>query len=382
MVINELGAEENITVAVDQALWSDTLTARLLKSGYHLLSIDIADDIAEILSTKNIDAIVAAASTSSLNSFGNLPQDTREKLLLLVVPQDEIAPFNGSILSIVDAILPANPIYLEHQLRLLLKQHLENRKLQQSISELNDKVDAQKRTIHEIEVLKNAIVRNVSHELRTPLLQVKSAVSLIAEDASDDTLTSFAKNAVARLESLVNNITMLGHSLDINVGPIILRDAVTYAQRSLTRIWKSRSEADRVELNIEKNLPPVLADKQGLSTVMQLLIDNALKFSEKPIEVIAKCEEKTIYVAVRDYGIGIEKDKLNDIFDTFYQVDNSSTRRYGGTGVGLALVKLILDYHDVKIYVKSEVGKGSTFWFYLPYVSLDELEEDLRNDTQ
>lgn len=243
MVINELGAEENITVAVDQALWSDTLTARLLKSGYHLLSIDIADDIAEILSTKNIDAIVAAASTSSLNSFGNLPQDTREKLLLLVVPQDEIAPFNGSILSIVDAILPANPIYLEHQLRLLLKQHLENRKLQQSISELNDKVDAQKRTIHEIEILKNAIVRNVSHELRTPLLQVKSAVSLIAEDASDDTLTSFAKNAVARLESLVNNITMLGHSLDINVGPIILRDAVTYAQRSLTRIWKSRSEA-------------------------------------------------------------------------------------------------------------------------------------------
>ena len=58
MVINELGAEENITVAVDQALWSDTLTARLLKSGYHLLSIDIADDIAEILSTNQFDNLI------------------------------------------------------------------------------------------------------------------------------------------------------------------------------------------------------------------------------------------------------------------------------------------------------------------------------------
>lgn len=376
MVIHELDAEQNITLAVDQVLWSDALTEQLLSSGYHLVSIDIADDIAEILSTQNVDAIVAAAGDSAVSSFGNLPKDTREKLLLLVVPQDETSAFDTSILSIVDAILPANPIYLEHQLRLLLSQHLENRKLRQNIVELESTVHAQKRTILEIEVLKNAIVRNVSHELRTPLLQVKSAVSLIAEDAIDDTLTSFAKNAVARLESLITNITMLGHSLDINVGPIILRDAIGYAQRNLTRIWKLRSEADRIELKVENNLPPVLADKQGLSTVLQLLMDNALKFSEKAIEVIAQREEDTIYVAVRDYGIGIEEDKLNDIFDSFYQVDNSSTRRYGGTGVGLALVKLILDYHKIKIYVKSDVGKGSIFWFYLPYVSFDELEAD------
>jgi signal transduction histidine kinase len=372
--MGNLNMELNITLAVDQLLCSEALTTQLSDSGYHLLSINVSDDMARVLSIKHIDAVIAALNDSTMNLFENLPKLDREKLLLLVVPQDEIAPFDDSILSIVDAVLPANTIYLEHQLRILLDQRKENGKLQKQVDRLEAEVSAQKRTIHEIEILKNAIVRNVSHELRTPLLQVKSAVSLIAEDDADEKLIAFAKNAVARLESLVTNITMLGHSLDINVGPIILRDAIGYAQRNLTRIWKLRGESERIELEVENNLPPVLADKQGLSTVLQLLMDNALKFSEANIKVIGRREGELIYVAVRDYGIGIEKDKLNDIFESFYQVDNSSTRRYGGTGVGLALVKLILDHHGVKIYVESVVGKGSIFWFYLPFVSLDELE--------
>jgi signal transduction histidine kinase len=165
---------------------------------------------------------------------------------------------------------------------------------------------------------------------------------------------------------------MLGHSLDINIGPIIVRDAVEYARRNLGRVWQRKGEADRITLEIEINLPPVLADKQGLSTVLQLLMDNALKFSEdKPITVIARKEEdSTVYVAVRDTGIGIAEDKRKSVFDSFYQIDNSSTRRYGGAGVGLALVKLILDHHNTEIHVESEIDKGSTFWFKLPYVNM------------
>lgn len=366
--------EQNITLAVDQVLLSKEFTEQLLSSGYHWVSIDIAGDMAQILDINNVDALVTVASGSAMTLFENLPQETRQQLLLLVVPQDETSPLDKSVLSIADAILPANPVYLEHQLRMILELHRENGNLQQRIEGYKVEVSGQKRKIHEIEILKNVIVRNVSHELRTPLLQVKSAVSLIAEDAEDEKLVDFAKNAVARLESLITNITMLGQSLDINVGPIILRDAIGYAQQKLTRIWKLRGEVERVQLQIENNLPPVLADKQGLSIVIQLLMDNALKFSVKPIEVIARREEEKIYVAIRDYGIGIEEEMLNNIFDSFYQVDSSSTRRYGGTGVGLTLVKLILDNHDIKIYVKSTVGEGSTFWFYLPFVSLKDLE--------
>jgi signal transduction histidine kinase len=82
---------------------------------------------------------------------------------------------------------------------------------------------------------------------------------------------------------------------------------------------------------------------------------------------------------VKDEGIGIAADKLKHIFDSFYQIDNSSTRRYGGAGVGLALVKIILDLHHTEIHVESDEGKGSTFWFTLPYIELpydDKLGKD------
>jgi signal transduction histidine kinase len=77
-----------------------------------------------------------------------------------------------------------------------------------------------------------------------------------------------------------------------------------------------------------------------------------------------------VYITVRDFGIGIESEKLNDIFDMFYQVDSTSTRRYGGAGVGLALVKLILDHHNSDITVESTPGKGSAFTFWLNIVDV------------
>jgi signal transduction histidine kinase len=123
---------------------------------------------------------------------------------------------------------------------------------------------------------------------------------------------------------------------------------------------------ERITMKLEANLPAVQADKQGISTVLQLLMDNALKFSKDIVEVTAVHVDDQVRVAVVDHGIGIAKDQLGLIFDSFYQVEHSSTRRYGGTGVGLAIAKLILDHHGSQIMVDTEVGKGSTFSFLLP----------------
>jgi signal transduction histidine kinase len=215
-------------------------------------------------------------------------------------------------------------------------------------------------------LLKNAIVRNVSHELRTPLLQVKSAVALLAEDVQNNSLADYATNATARLEAIVTNITQLAGSQDIDPNPVIVRECVGYACRNLRRAWEHKGAAERIVTKIADDLPPAFADRQSLSTVMQLLIDNALKFSDDPVEVEAQQVGSRIRITVRDYGIGIAPDKLEAIFDSFYQVDNSSTRRYGGTGVGLAIVRLILDRHGVKIRVNSRPGHGSAFSFELP----------------
>lgn len=247
-----------------------------------------------------------------------------------------------------------------------------NRALMSQIEALKQELKRHQRSSGEMEILKNAIVQNVSHELKTPLLQVKSAVALLAEDIEDSRLIQYATEATARLETIVRNITMLGSSFDIHIGLVIVRDAVEYARRNLGRVWLHRNEAARIKIELEDNLPPVRADKQGLSTVLQLLMDNALKFSEKEIYVQAKQEGDYVTISVRDYGIGIAKEELDKIFESFYQVDNSSTRRFGGVGIGLALVKLILDHHGVEISVKSEVGKGSQFYFQLPSVKIQQ----------
>jgi signal transduction histidine kinase len=367
--VREQESDLHVTVALDENL-SESFASGLERSGYHLLLLNGTDELANLLSTYDIDAVLLAASAQSRTLAENLPLEHRQRLLLLVVPLDMETPVDPSIVSLVDAVLPAHPDYLEKQLKTLLQLHQENFAMRRRLAELEADVAAQKRLTSEIEVLKNAIVRNVSHELRTPLLQVKSAVSLIAEEVANKQLITYAENATARLETHVKNITMLGHSLDINIGAIILRDTVEYAKRNLSRIWTRRGDVERVQMDIQANLPPVLADMQGLSTVLQLLMDNAIKFSSEPIQVIARKEGDKIFVAVQDSGIGIEKSKLEDIFESFYQIDSSSTRPYGGAGVGLALVKLILDHHNILIHVDSTVGKGSVFWFYLPYVEI------------
>jgi signal transduction histidine kinase len=374
--VTEQQSELNLTVALDENL-SDSFASGLERSGYHLMLLDGSADVNHLLSTHNIDAILLAASAESRSLAENLPLEQRERLLLLVVPLDMDTPVEPNIVRLVDAVLPAHPVYLEKQLKTLLQLHQKNYAMRRRLAELEADVAAQKRLTSEIEVLKNAIVRNVSHELRTPLLQVKSAVSLIAEEVANKQLITYAENATARLETHVKNITMLGHSLDINIGAIILRDTVEYAKRNLSRIWTRRGDVERVQLEIQANLPPVLADMQGLSTVLQLLMDNAIKFSTAPIQVIARKEGDKIFIGVQDAGIGIEQSKLQDIFESFYQVDSSSTRPYGGAGVGLALVKLILDHHNIIIHVDSTVGKGSIFWFYLPYVDIShEIHHD------
>jgi signal transduction histidine kinase len=367
--VREQESDLHVTVALDENL-SESFASGLERSGYHLLLLNGSDELANLLSTYDIDAILLAASAQSRALAEKLPLEHRQRLLLLVVPLDMETPVDPSIVSLVDAVLPAHPDYLEKQLKTLLQLHQENFAMRRRLAELEADVAAQKRLTSEIEVLKNAIVRNVSHELRTPLLQVKSAVSLIAEEVTNKQLITYAENATARLETHVKNITMLGHSLDINIGAIILRDTIEYAKRNLSRIWTRRGDVERVQMDIQPNLPPVLADMQGLSTVLQLLMDNAIKFSSEPIQVIARKEGDKIFVAVQDSGIGIEKSKLEDIFESFYQIDSSSTRPYGGAGVGLALVKLILDHHNILIHVDSTVGKGSIFWFYLPYVEI------------
>jgi signal transduction histidine kinase len=362
--------DENTTII-------EELIKHLGQQGYRLNRLDSNADYLDCLNDDPPDVIITthAADCAKLFHLRDTSPVMRRHPLLVLLAEDVTASVPDNC---ADIILPPIPPLIDKQLCFALNLRSENISLQdevnrmsRTVDELEQKLEEQERASNEVHVLKNAIVRNVSHELKTPLLHVKSAVALLGEDhKNSDPLIDYAKRATTRLETLVKNITLLGSSLDIHLSPVIIRDAVEYARRDLGRVWEHQDARERIVVHIEENLPPVLADKQGVSTVIQLLLDNALKFSQDIVEVCARNSGNGVEISVTDCGIGIAEKHIEAIFDTFYQVDYSSTRRYGGTGVGLAIARLILEHHNTHITVSSELEKGSTFSFTLPFARL------------
>ncbi len=334
-----------------------------------------ASDASGCLKERKYDAILSllpvAAETPLLKQVRAIPYPQRPLLCLV---DDAYAP-SAQLPEGVDALLRRDTLP-DTLLRMLKRrQHAQQQAdaHRAHVQALRAELERERQAQNAVTLLKNAIVRTVSHELKTPLLQVKSAVALIAskpEDDKTDQLIRYATDATVRLESVVKNITMLGESLDHRAPqPFILRDSLDAALRDLRRMWAHRYDFDRVHSILADDLPPILADKQGISTVLQLLVENALKFSTPQTVTVRaeRCDDKVqARIAVEDQGIGIPPEQIDTIFESFYQGDDSDSKRYGGTGVGLAIVKLILDHHQTTIHVESTVGKGSTFWFKLP----------------
>lgn len=240
----------------------------------------------------------------------------------------------------------------------------ENRQLREELQRVN-------RSTKEVSLLKQAIVHSVSHELRTPMLQVKSAASLLKEDeGTNPTIIDLAMGAITRLEGGIRNVTLLNElmneSLDVEAfEPVLMMQILEAALRNLGRSWEHKEAVSRVKISVTPNTASVLCDRQRMIIAVQLLLDNALKFSEKTVTIKAAAIKDQMVISVQDYGIGIPEAQLDQIFEAFYQVDGSSTRRYGGMGIGLAIVRLIMEQHHTAINIRSTQGQGSTFTFTL-----------------
>lgn len=313
------------------------------------------------------DSGAICAQIKSDKNLGFLP------VILLADDAPEIVHSNGNGDLAPDAVMlkPVDPAELATWLKVMLRLK----------AQFDRKLDRLAAEMQRLDVLRSDIITNISHELGTPLLQVKSAISLLAEDVHRDgtpeqaRVAEMATQALARLEHEVNNIRQLARTHDIRLGPVMLADAVQRAMRHLERSWKSRGAAGRVETRLPPDLPFVLADKRALARLLQVLLDNALKFSppDSPVYVRAKeLDSSRVWVGVQDFGIGISEAEHERIFEPFYKVDASATQRYGGAGSGLALATLLASGMNITITVDSTPGEGSTFSFVLLAASLDE----------
>jgi signal transduction histidine kinase len=132
-----------------------------------------------------------------------------------------------------------------------------------------------------------------------------------------------------------------------------------------------RHESFTVQLKAEDSLSPIMADRDAITQAIHNLIDNAIKYSGKVKKVVVKSyrEDQNLVIAVQDFGIGIKKEERDKIFDRFYRGGDKLTGTVKGSGLGLTLVKLIIDAHHGSVQVESELGQGSTFSVKLPLES-------------
>jgi len=245
--------------------------------------------------------------------------------------------------------------------------------LQVSYHDLEEAYDA----LRELDRMKSELIQNISHELRTPITFIRGYIELLQDgdmgelNSEQEAALDIVAGKASVLSRLVDDIITLQYQKDhIQLHPLPL----TEVGHSALRAAQASAEEARVALQdeIPVDLPRVLGDEQRLGQVLDNLLSNALKFSDPGTTVTVRmCEEgKFIRTEVEDQGIGIPADKIERVFDRFYQVDGSTTRRFGGTGLGLAIAKQIVEAHGGQIGAWSKQGEGSCFYFTIPKVPM------------
>lgn len=228
------------------------------------------------------------------------------------------------------------------------------------------------RELQKLDHMKSEFINIAAHELRTPLGILLGYATLLQENAEGEDqehLDIIVRNAM-RLRALTDDMLNL-RSLEmgksqIELEQIILRHVIDEAMEDLGPLAESRGQS--IEIKLPEGFPSITADQQKLGLILVNLLSNAIKFTPGGgrITVEAKSGEQEVWVSVSDTGIGIPPEEHERIFDRFYQVEDSLRRRQGGIGLGLAIAKGLVELCGGRIWVESQVGRGSTFTFTIP----------------
>ncbi|DAA82974.1 TPA: hypothetical protein CPT82_05895 [Candidatus Gastranaerophilales bacterium HUM_2] len=265
---------------------------------------------------------------------------------------------------------------------------LKSATLYQEIIETNAKLER-------LERLKSEFISIVSHELRTPLTSIKNSLDILMSGrcgeitpASEKFLAMAMRN-VQRLSGIINDLLDLSKieagKMDFHFAPTNINTVINYVKSALSEVAKTKG----LNLVTEeyKKIPDITADSRRLEQVLTNLVSNAIKFTPegKTITIssrlvnaddikvneyfkdsIQNLSGEYVEVCVKDEGIGIESKNLLHAFDKFAQIENSLSRKAGGTGLGLPIAKQLLDAHKGAIWCDSEINKGSKFYFIIP----------------
>ena len=237
----------------------------------------------------------------------------------------------------------------------------------------NDQLKLAKSQAEEVARMKSEFLANMSHEIRTPLNAVIGFIDLLKEQEEDEKKLEYLNIVSVSSRSLVTIINDILDFSKIESGKlgIELIDFDTYEEFNMTKtLFQAKADEKKINLQINyNNVPKFLkSDILRIKQIINNLLSNAIKFTPngKNISLSIEYNNSELFVAVRDEGVGIQKDKLESIFEAFSQEDLSTSRKYGGTGLGLSISSRLVNLLGGELKVKSELGTGSMFYFKIP----------------
>ncbi len=362
------------------------------------------------ISTHDLDGKLITVNPAMCELLGYDQEELIGKMLTDFLPKDDIKKFYTDYLEQVITNGSANGVF-----RILGKSNKEsfllykNFKVEEENSEpyiigfsqdITDRVDAEKELLAAKKVTEDAhkakeiFLANMSHEIRTPMTGILGIANLLSKTGLDEQQRKFTKLIS---ESANNLLTIVNDVLDIEkiaAGKIDLESIPFRIEEKVYTTLQSfqfKAEDKSINLLLNSTLPDdivVIGDPYRLSQILNNLLSNALKFTtEGEISVILDYKSNDskaiiIEIQVQDSGIGIKKEKLQDIFHPFVQASTDTTRKFGGTGLGLTICKNLIEMQGGDISVSSEVNKGTTFTFHIPYQKGDAsmLPQDNKED--
>lgn len=342
--------------------------------------VKIVESSTDAILGMSLDLTITSWNKGAEKLYGYTAKQVLGKNVLMIVPPDEVEEFlesierakGGSLIEGRDSIRNGADGLIDVSLSLApICKNGEIIGISEIDRDIRERKSAEKRVSEFYSI--------VSHELRTPLTSIRGALGLIEAGIVNQSspkcmdLIKIGRESSDRLIRLINDILDLkkieAGMFELHLEPIAADKLLEEAVNSMKGMAVERG----VKLSLDEGPPHVTvnADKDRCTQVLANLISNALKFSQNGSEVVVNgiVEAEQIRFNVSDNGPGIPESQLQKLFQKFQQLDSSDNRKCEGTGLGLAISKALVEQHGGHIGVKSELGRGSTFWFELPLMT-------------
>ena len=376
--------ETNILVIDDDEARLRTLSAGLQDMGHRVATAATGREALALLRKQPFNIVIADIKLPDISGLEML-ETTKElnpEVAVIMITDD------ASLETAVSAIDEGAYAYIVkpeamNELKTMINNALreqelliKNRKLVESLQRSNKSLEEINKALEQASRAKSDFMAKMSHELRTPLNVIIGFGELLVDrvpgevneeqrQCLDDILTS-GRHLLGLINQVLDLSKVESGKVELKLTNIALAKVVKSVRSAMMPVLAQKKQS--LDVKLEEGLPLVHADEARLRQVFFNLVSNSSKFTpeggELKIEAIRK--DNWCKVSVSDNGIGIEKKDQEQIFAPFYQADNSMAGERKGTGLGLALVKEIVEMHGGRIWVKSEYGSGSRFTFTLP----------------